>query len=119
MGEYFQQEILEQYSANVHIRMDEDKLQNCFDFVSHSKWSHIKNSWKSVPNGRYLSFSFGQLKTILNAQKKAHQIINSTAPNKNWKCDNLELKIMNDKKVGANYMNMKLGRTGETPSAGT
>ena len=67
MGEYFQQEILEQYSANVHIRMDEDKLQNCFDFVSHSKWSHIKNSWKSVPNGRYLSFSFGQLKTILNA----------------------------------------------------
>lgn len=68
MGEYFQQEILHQFSANVHIRMDPEHLENSYDYLSHSTFYNIRNSMKNV--GSYTFVSFKQLSQANKGMKR-------------------------------------------------
>lgn len=105
MGEFYEQEVLREYEAKVHIRLDEARLGECFDYNAFGRWTHVKNAWKSEASGRYTTFSLGQLRRMVKGRDRSHALSNTTAPTPEWSIDSYELKVMADKKIGINYMN--------------
>jgi viroplasmin and RNaseH domain-containing protein len=80
-----------QYALDIHIRMDKETLPITYDYKIHSSWKHFKNGIKSDQN-RYIlckPWEFGQFMKLWTNNIK---IINSTAPSKEWKYDNKEIK---------------------------
>lgn len=118
MGEFFQEELRDQYGLDLHIRMDEDKLHRSYDYRENTYWTTMKNSCKKQ-NNRYVTFGPYQLIKFAKRMSKNFKLANQSAPNKNWRSNNFDLTPQKHWKNKVTFMNIKELKMGETVSAGT
>jgi CubicO group peptidase (beta-lactamase class C family) len=70
MGEYWQQEIQKKLGVDVYLKMDEADLVKCFNFTWLGMWRCYKNSKLPFDQGRYMTFTLGEMSGFGEMEKK-------------------------------------------------